>query len=89
MVPPGEVGQDNWGPVRRERMSQIRRTIAAHMAQSATTIPHVTNFDDADITDLERLRKSVPPGFFGANLKLTTMPIVMKAVALALRNHPC
>jgi pyruvate dehydrogenase E2 component (dihydrolipoamide acetyltransferase) len=88
VVPPGEVGQDNWGPVRRERMSQIRLTIAAHMAKSTATIPHVTNFDDADITDLDRLRKTVPEGFLGANLKLTTMPILMKAVALALRNHP-
>ena len=88
VVPPGEVGQDNWGPVRRERMAQIRLTIAAHMTKSAATIPHVTNFDDADITDLDRLRKTVPEGFLGANLKLTTMPILMKAVALALRNHP-
>jgi pyruvate dehydrogenase E2 component (dihydrolipoamide acetyltransferase) len=88
IVPPGEISQDAWGPVRCERMSQIRRTIAAHMTKSAATIPHVTNFDDADITDLDRLRKTVPEGFLGANLKLTTMPILMKAVAIALRNHP-
>ncbi len=88
VVPPGEASQDNWGPVRRERMSQIRRTIATHLARSAATIPHVTNFDDADVTDLERLRKTVPQGFVGANLKLTTMPFVMKAVAIALRRHP-
>ena len=65
VVPPGEPGSDAWGPVRRERMSQIRRTIAAQMARSASTIPHVTNFDDADITDLEHLRKGVPPGYLG------------------------
>jgi pyruvate dehydrogenase E2 component (dihydrolipoamide acetyltransferase) len=88
VVPPGEPGQDNWGPVRRERMSQVRKTIAAHMVKSATTIPHVTNFDDADVTDLERLRKSVPAGFLGANVRLTAMPFVMKAVAAALRRHP-
>jgi len=88
VVPPGEPGTDPWGPVRRERMSQIRRTIAAHMALSASTIPHVTNFDDADVTELEQLRKSVPPGLLGPNIKLTTMPLVMKAVALALRRHP-
>ncbi len=88
VVPPGEPGTDAWGPVRRERMSQIRRTIAARMAESARTIPHVTNFDDADITELERLRKGVPEGFLGPKIKLTTMPLVMKAVALALRRHP-
>ncbi len=88
VVPAGEPGQDNWGPVRREKLTQIRRTIAAHMVRSASVIPHVTNFDDADITDLEQFRKSVPPGWLGANLKLTTMPFVLKAVATALRRHP-
>jgi pyruvate dehydrogenase E2 component (dihydrolipoamide acetyltransferase) len=85
---PGESGQDAWGPVRRDRMSKIRQTIAAQMVRSASTIPHVTNFDDADVTDLESLRRGVPQGFVGPNLKLTTMPFVMKAVALALRRHP-
>ncbi len=88
VVAPGEAGSDNWGPIRTERMSKIRRTIAAQMSRSADTIPHVTNFDDADTTDLERLRKSVPKGFLGENIKLTTMPFVMKAVAMALRQHP-
>jgi len=88
VVPPGEPGTDPWGPVRRERISQIRRTIAARMSQSASTIPHLTNFDDADITELDHLRKGVPPGYLGPNLKLTTVPLVMKAVALALRRHP-
>ena len=88
VAPPGEPGSDAWGPVRRERMSQIRRTIAARMSRSATTIPHVVNFDDADVTELEHLRKGVPQGLLGPELKLTMMPLVMKAVALALRRHP-
>lgn len=88
VIPPGELGRDAWGEVRRERMSKIRQTIAAQMVRSASTIPHVTNFDDADVTDLEALRKSVPPGYLGANIKLTAMPFVLKAVALALRRHP-
>lgn len=88
VLPPGQVAQDAWGQVRREKLSQIRRAIATQMARSAATIPHVTNFDDADITDLEQLRKSVPPGFLRPNLKLTLMPFLMKAVALALQHHP-
>lgn len=88
VVPPGEAGQDSWGPVHRERISQIRQTIANHMSKSANTIPHVTNFDDADITDLEQLRKNVPAGYLGANVRLTLMPFVMKAVANALLHHP-
>ncbi len=88
VVPPGVPGTDPWGPIRREPMPRIRRTIAAQMVRSASTIPHVTNFDDADITDLEALRKSIPPGFLGPDVKLTLMPFLMKAVALALRRHP-
>ena len=69
-------------------MSRIRQTIAAQMVKSAGTIPHVTNFDDADVTDLERMRKTIPPAYLGPTVKLTAMPFVMKAVALALRQHP-
>jgi pyruvate dehydrogenase E2 component (dihydrolipoamide acetyltransferase) len=88
VTPPGEPSQDKWGPVRIERLSKIRRTIADQMSLSASTIPHVTNFDDADVTELEQLRKGVPKGFVGPDLKLTAMPFVMKAVAVALKRHP-
>lgn len=88
VVPPGEPDRDAWGTVRREKMSKIRKTIAAQMTKSWTTVPRVTNFDDADITDLENLRKSVPQDFLGAGVKLTLMPFVMRAVAIALRHHP-
>ncbi|MGO8690676.1 MAG: dihydrolipoamide acetyltransferase family protein [Thermoguttaceae bacterium] len=85
---PGQPGSDAWGPVRRDRMSRIRRTIAERMARAASTIPHVTNFDDADITDLEALRAGVLAGYLGQDVRLTLLPFVMKAVALALRHHP-
>ncbi len=88
VTPPGEPGQDQYGPVRREKMPRIRRAIADQMVRSASTIPHVTNFDDADVTDLEQLRKSVPPGYLGEGVKLTAMPFVLRAVALSLRQHP-
>ena len=88
VVPPGELGQDAHGPVRRERMSKIRRTIAAQMVKSAGTIPHVTNFDDADVTELEHIRKSIPQAYLGPAVKLTAMAFAIKAVALALRQHP-
>ena len=87
-MPPGELGEDAYGPVRRERMSKIRQTIAAQMVKSASTIPHVTNFDDADVTELERMRKTIPPAYLGPTVKLTAMPFALKAVALALRQHP-
>ena len=84
----GELEQNAYGPVRRERMSKIRRTIAAQMIKSASTIPHVTNFDDADVTELDRMRKCIPSVDPTSTVKLTAMPFVMKAVAMALQKHP-
>jgi pyruvate dehydrogenase E2 component (dihydrolipoamide acetyltransferase) len=87
---PAETGgdQDNWGPVRREPLTKIRKTIAAKMVESATKIPHVTNYDDADITELERIRKNGLADYAGSQIKLTMMSFVMKAVAHALKHHP-
>jgi pyruvate dehydrogenase E2 component (dihydrolipoamide acetyltransferase) len=85
---PGAQDRDNWGPIRREAMPKIRKTIAANMVRSAFTIPHLTNFDDADITELERIRKGSVADYAGSNAKLTSLVFVMKAVALALKQHP-
>lgn len=79
---------DTWGPVRREQMSRMRRTIAANMLRSVATIPHLTNFDDADVTELERLRKASAEEHAKANVKLTALSFVIKAVSLSLKLHP-
>ena len=70
------------GPVHREQMSRMRRTIAANMVRSVSTIPHLTNFDDADVTELERLRKASAEDHAKANVKLTALSFVIKAVSL-------
>jgi len=80
--------RDDWGPVRREQMSRMRKTIAANMARSVSTIPHLTNFDDADVTELESLRKASAPEYAKSNVKLTALGFVIKAVSLSLRQHP-
>ena len=80
--------RDDWGPIRREQMSRMRKTIAANMARSVATIPHLTNFDDADVTELERLRKESAAEYAKSNLKLTALSFVIKAVSLSLRQHP-
>jgi pyruvate dehydrogenase E2 component (dihydrolipoamide acetyltransferase) len=80
--------RDDWGPVRREQMSRMRKTIAANMVRSVSTIPHLTNFDDADVTELERLRKESAAEYAKSNLKLTALSFVIKAVSLSLRQHP-
>lgn len=84
----GSGERDDWGPIRREPMSRMRRTIAANMVRSATEIPHLTNFDDADVTELERLRKASSKEYAASGVKLTALAFVIKAVSLSLRQHP-
>ncbi|MEK6247400.1 MAG: 2-oxo acid dehydrogenase subunit E2, partial [Planctomycetales bacterium] len=57
------------------------------MVRSKLVAPHVTNFDDADVTELEHIRQSSKNDYSKAGIKLTTMPFLIKAVAQALRNH--
>lgn len=84
----GATGSDSYGPVRREAMTKIRKTIATNMVRSVSTIPHLTNFDDADITELEELRKDSAKSYANSGIKLTSLAFTLKAVALALKQHP-
>ena len=77
-----------WGEVEREPMSGIRRTTAVHLSTSWTTIPHVTQHDDADVTELEQLRKRFAPRVQEAGGKLTMTAIAARVVASALRVFP-
>ena len=78
---------DPYGPILREKLSRMRKTIAANMLASVQTIPQLTNFDDADITELEQWRKDSSADYEKEQIKLTSMAFVMKAVALALKEH--
>src|SRR5205085_1534416 len=80
--------RDAFGPIRLEKMTKIRKTIAAKMAESGSTVPRVTNFDDADVTELEKIRQSSKDDYAKKGIKLTSLPFVVKAVAMALRSHP-
>jgi pyruvate dehydrogenase E2 component (dihydrolipoamide acetyltransferase) len=85
---PGSPGQDDFGPIRVDRLPKIRKTIAIQMHKSWTVAPQVTNFDDADVTELEAFRISSKDDYAVRGIKLTSMPFLIKAVATALRNHP-
>jgi pyruvate dehydrogenase E2 component (dihydrolipoamide acetyltransferase) len=87
-APPPLPDFSRWGEVEREPMSGIRRTTATHLSTSWTTIPHVTQHDDADITELEQLRKRFGPRVQEAGGKLTMTAIAVRVVASALRVFP-
>ncbi|MCL4123779.1 UNVERIFIED_CONTAM: hypothetical protein GTU68_022002 [Idotea baltica] len=75
-------------PMRVEKMPKIRQTIAKKMHESWTTCPRVTNFDDADVTALEEMRQRSKAEYAAGGVKLTTMPFLVKAVAMALKANP-
>lgn len=75
---------EQWGPVERESIRSVRRRTAERLALAWAVIPHVTHFDQADITDLEvarRWQEKLVPG-------LTLTVFLLKAAARTLQSHP-
>jgi pyruvate dehydrogenase E2 component (dihydrolipoamide acetyltransferase) len=77
-----------WGEVDRQPMRAIRRKTAERMATAWASVPHVTQGDKADITDLEALRQKYAKRVEGAGGKLTITAIALKVVASALKVFP-
>jgi pyruvate dehydrogenase E2 component (dihydrolipoamide acetyltransferase) len=77
-----------WGPIRRERIPQIRKAIARQMTRAWAAIPHVTHADEVDVTDLEAFRKEQGKVFAEQGAKLSLTAFILKAVAGALREFP-
>lgn len=77
-----------WGEVDRQAMSKIRKTTATHLSYAWSTIPHVTQFDKADLTQLEALRKKFAPRAVEAGGKLTMTVILLKVIEAALKKFP-
>jgi pyruvate dehydrogenase E2 component (dihydrolipoamide acetyltransferase) len=77
-----------WGPVRREAMTTIRRKTAENLSRAWRIIPHVTQFDEAEVSRLLELRRAFAPRAEARGTKLTITAIVLRAVAGALRAFP-
>lgn len=74
---------------RREPVTGIRKSISEHMVRSVQTSPHVTTFEELDLTDLAAFRNEIKTDFwatYGANI--TFMPFIVKAVCVALKEYP-
>ena len=77
-----------FGPVHRQPASAVRRATAQHLGQSWPNVPQVTQFDEADITELEELRRRHGPAAAAQGGKLTVTALLLKVTALALRRFP-
>jgi pyruvate dehydrogenase E2 component (dihydrolipoamide acetyltransferase) len=85
-----EAGADfaKWGPVRREKMSPLRRTVGRRMIESWTAIPKINQFADADITALLAMRKKYGASFDKKGARLTLTAFLLLVLGRTLKKHP-
>jgi pyruvate dehydrogenase E2 component (dihydrolipoamide acetyltransferase) len=86
VAPLPDLGQ--WGEVEHRPVTNIRRATAASMSNAWSTVPHVTQFDRAEITQLESMRRRFNQRSEAAERKLTVTAIAIKTVASALKQFP-
>ena len=79
---------DFYGTIRRIPLRGIRRATARRMVQSITTAAHVTHIDEADVSELVKIREELKPKALEQDVKLTYLPFIIKGVIEALRLHP-
>jgi pyruvate dehydrogenase E2 component (dihydrolipoamide acetyltransferase) len=82
------VDFSKWGPVTRTALSPLRQVIARRMAENWNAVPHVTQFDHADITNLNALRKKYADAYETAGARLTFTSFALKVVVDTLKKHP-
>ena len=83
-----EVDFAAFGPVGAVALNNVQKATVTNMARSWLNVPHVTQFDHADVTELEAFRDSLKAEMESRGNKLTPLPFLLMAVARALREHP-
>ena len=83
-----EVDFSKFGEVEVEKLSKIAKVTRDNMSRCWLNIPHVTQFDKADITELEAFRKEMKDEAAKSGVRLTPLPFMLKAIAIALKAHP-
>jgi pyruvate dehydrogenase E2 component (dihydrolipoamide acetyltransferase) len=85
---PEQIDFSKWGPITKKPLTPLRQVIARRMLENWNTIPHVTQFDEADFTRLNELRKKHAAAYEAKGAKLTLTPLVLKALVETLKKHP-
>ncbi|HLH56883.1 MAG TPA: 2-oxo acid dehydrogenase subunit E2 [Verrucomicrobiae bacterium] len=85
---PEQIDFSKWGPVLKKPLSPLRQVISRRMLENWNAVPHVTQFDEADVTSLNELRKKYSPAYEQKGTRLTLTSFVLKIVADTLRAHP-
>jgi pyruvate dehydrogenase E2 component (dihydrolipoamide acetyltransferase) len=85
---PREIDFSKYGRTELQPLGRVRKLSAANLHRSWVSVPHVTQFDEADITDLESFREAQKPEAEQRGIKLTFLPFVVKACTAALKEFP-
>ena len=88
LAPQPVVDFSQWGNVEVQKLTKIKRITGVRLQQAWQLIPHVTQFDEADITDLEALRKEMKKEGAEKGIKVTFLPFLLKALSVVLRERP-
>ncbi|MBA2483760.1 MAG: 2-oxo acid dehydrogenase subunit E2, partial [Nitrosomonas sp.] len=88
LLPWPQVNFAKFGPIELKPLTRIKQISGANLHRNWVMIPHVTQFDEADITDLEALRKETNGSIKKDNIKLTLLAFLMKALIAALKKFP-
>lgn len=88
IAPMPEIDFAQFGPVNARPMTKMEKVTAANMQRSWLTVPHVTHFDNADITELESFRQSLKKEMEQRGVKVSPVAFIIKAVAMTLRAVP-
>jgi pyruvate dehydrogenase E2 component (dihydrolipoamide acetyltransferase) len=88
LLPWPQVDFEKFGPIERQDLGRIRKLAAANLHRNWVMIPHVTNHDDADITDLEAFRVQLNREQEKAGIKVTMLAFLIKACVAALKKFP-
>src|SRR5262245_37703560 len=86
LPPAPQVDFSKWGEIEVRPLSKVRRVSARNLHRAWLTVAHVTQFDEADITDLEAFRRSKADAAKARGAKLTLLAFLMKAVAVVLED---
>ena len=83
-----EFEHSDFGEIEIKDISRVKKLASAYLINSWTTIPHVTNHDEVDITEMENFRTSLTDIYTGEKMKITPLAFLIKALVVSLKKFP-
>ena len=83
-----EFEHSDFGEIEIKDIPRVKKLSSTYLTNSWTTIPHVTNHDEADITEMESFRSSLTDMYTGEKIKITPLAFIIKALAASLKKFP-